>query len=71
MKLEWDDQIPAELLSRWRRWTEELPGLEELIVQRSHLDRPLATHRSIQLHAVASEDGFGAFLYLRIEGPID
>lgn len=69
LKLEWDEPVPVDVLTRWRRWCAELRVLEELTVRRNHLARPPNTYRSIQLHAFAdaSKDGFGAVLYLRLE----
>ena len=69
LKTDWDDPLPLEVLSRWRRWTVALPTLEHLSVRRNHLTKPQSSYRSLQLHAFsdASKDGFGAVVYLRAE----
>lgn len=58
-----------DILARWRKWTEEIPSLEQLSVSRNHLERPPPHYRSIQLHAFAdaSKDGYGAVLYMRLD----
>ena len=69
LKLEWDETVPTDVLTRWHRWTEEIPLLEEVTVRRSHLTQPQSNYRSVQLHAFAdaSKDGYGAVIYIPAE----
>ncbi|XP_028394892.1 uncharacterized protein LOC114519037 [Dendronephthya gigantea] len=69
MKLGWDEEIPEEHLNRWRSWLEELPKLEQLVVDRCFKSQDHGEIKTIQLHhfADASQHGYGAVSYLRIE----
>ena len=68
-KLDWDEQIPEEYLERWRTWLQELPKLEQLSVDRCFKPNDLAEVATTQLHhfADASQNGYGAATYLRVE----
>ena len=68
-KLGWDDEIPEGYLKRWKAWLEDLPKLEQLSVDRCFKPADLGEVSNIQLHhfADASQLGYGAVSYLRIE----
>ena len=67
MKLHWDEVIPDEMLTQWRRWQNELPKLEEFSVYRCFKPLNFGNVVQNQLHhfADASEVGYGAVSYLR------
>ncbi len=67
----WDDELLVDIHRRWRRWTEDLPAIENVNVRRKLLNELVANYISLQLHAFAdaSKDGFGAIVYLRAERP--
>ena len=68
MKLDWDEPIPDNLQLRWQSWLQELPSLEELAIDRCFKDKDKEAV-SAQLHhfADASQEGYGAVTYLRVE----
>jgi len=65
-KVSWDEPLPSEILVSWRQFVSELPVLRNLSIPRF-----VATRRDV--HAVlcgfcdASERGFAAVVYIRIE----
>jgi hypothetical protein len=65
----WDDLIPQENFPIWKQWLNYLSDIENLTV--SHCLKPenFVNLRSAQLHhfSDASEDGYGAASYLRLE----
>ena len=67
--MDWNEQIPEEYLERWRTWLQELPKLEQLSVDRCFKPDDLAEVATTQLHhfADASQNGYGAATYLRVE----
>ena len=68
MKLDWDEPIPEKLQDRWQSWLQDLPRLEELAIDRCFKLNDEEVMSS-QLHhfADASQEGYGAVTYLRIE----
>lgn len=68
VKLEWDDELPNDLLERWKEVWEDLPNLE-----RFRIDRWLGTgpNMKIQIHGFAdsSTTAMGAQLYVRAVHP--
>ena len=65
-KLDWDDPIPQEDLTRWQTWMNELPKLEHFGVERCFKPRDFGEVESCQLHLFsdASEGTYGAAAYL-------
>lgn len=62
----WDEEMPAELLTQWRGWEQELTLLHRLFIPRCYYPahfKPM----EFQLHhfADASEKGYGMCSYLR------
>ena len=68
-KLGWDEPIPEESLKRWHAWLQELPKLEQFVVERCFKPSSLGEVENVQLHhfADASQHGYGAVSYLRVE----
>ena len=67
-KLDWDDPIPQEDLTRWQTWMNELPKLEHFGVERCFKPRDFCEVESCQLHLFpdASEVAYSASAYLRM-----
>ena len=67
-KLDWDDRIPEEDLTRWQTWLSELPKLERFRVDRCFKPRDFGEVASCQLHffSDASQSAYGAVAYLRM-----
>ena len=64
-KLDWDDQLPAELLKQWMDMYLRLSQVNEITVDRLVLAKGQPT--KIQLHGFcdSSEKAYGACLYMR------
>lgn len=64
--IQWDDPLPSEMSQNWSTFIEQLPELENIMIPR-YLG--ITSGRSFQLHGFcdASELGFGACVYLRVE----
>ena len=61
--------IPQENFPSWKQWLDSLSNIENLTVSRCLKPENFGNHRSAQLHhfSDASEDGYGAASYLRLE----
>ena len=68
-KLGWDDEVSAELVSKWLEWCSELPYLKELKIPRSFKMSYQREIESAQLHhfADASMYAYGTCAYLRLQ----
>ena len=71
-KVDWDQPLEENFLARWKSWTSQLSSLSALRIPRCYL--PAGTDASkckLQLHIFsdASEIGYGASAYLRVENP--
>ena len=64
----WDDPIPPAYYVRWRAWSEELPKLQQLCVDRCFQLKDFGDAVSWQLRTFsdASQRGYGAVTYLRV-----
>ncbi|XP_033642413.1 uncharacterized protein LOC117302547 [Asterias rubens] len=69
MKIGWDDPIPDSIKEQWIRWMADLPLLQKISIPRCVKPLNYDTITSAQLHhfADASERGFGAVTYLRLQ----
>ena len=68
MKLDWDEPIPEKFQERWKSWLQDLPKLEELAMDRCFkLDDEEVVSSQLHHFADASQEGYGAVTYLRIE----
>ena len=58
----WDEQISRSDLSKWEDWTNSLPELQEVAVQRCFKPQEFGELQQVQLHhfSDASESGYGA-----------
>ena len=65
----WDDLIPQENFPSWKQWLEYLSNIENLTVSCCLKPENFGNLCSAQLHhfSDASEDGYGAASYLRLE----
>jgi hypothetical protein len=54
LKFDWDDELSQDLLDRWINWTNGLPSLDGLT-----LDRCIGPTRDDVIFGDASEMGFG------------
>ncbi|XP_038058753.1 uncharacterized protein LOC119730035 [Patiria miniata] len=68
-KIGWDDSIPDEIARQWERWLADLPQLKSLSIPRCIKPRGFGTSTTVQLHHFcdASERGYGAVTYLRLQ----
>ncbi|XP_075162768.1 uncharacterized protein LOC142235399 [Haematobia irritans] len=66
----WDEPIKDDQLVKWRKWLQYLPDLETIKIPRCYL-KSLGNYNNtnLQLHTFvdASENGYAAVAYLRIE----
>ena len=65
----WDDLIPQDNFPSWKQWLDYLSNIENLTVSRCLKPENFGNLRSAQLYHFldASEDGYGAISYLRLE----
>lgn len=66
--LQWDDPLPEDVLQRWSAFVEELPSLEKIVIPR-HIDTTNAIKIDLHGFCDASEAGYAACTYLRVESP--
>ena len=64
--LDWDENIPRELMPVWEAWASELSSLSKFPISRRYTDSSSPVVEQ-QLHAFsdASSKGFGGVVYLR------
>ncbi|XP_064650125.1 uncharacterized protein LOC135501515 [Lineus longissimus] len=67
--LDWDQEISGADLQKWQIWIQDLPKLENHVVQRCMKPLDFGDVSSSQLHhfADASEVGYGTASYIRLE----
>jgi len=66
MKVTWDEELPEEMVDEWRQWTQHLPELTARIVPRRHTpDTSLVSHVSLHGFSDASNNAYGAVVYIR------
>ncbi|KAL0199202.1 hypothetical protein M9458_007742, partial [Cirrhinus mrigala] len=65
----WDEPLPADLLSEWQAWEEELPNLQQITLARCYTPACNNTSATIDMHVFcdASEKAYGSVAYLRVE----
>jgi hypothetical protein len=70
MKARWDDPLPASVLQEWERWCAKLPAVESYTIPRvsgGPLGISQARQRELHIFCDASETGYGACAYLRLD----
>ena len=67
--IDWDETLPVEILNEWKKWSEELPCLCDILIPRYYLPTTFKAN-DIQLHGFcdASENAYAAVVYIRGEG---
>jgi transposase InsO family protein len=63
--LGWDDEVPDEYLLRWHNFVSQLPGLQNLTVDRNAIIENATGDRELHVFSDASTLGYGAVVYLR------
>ena len=70
--INWDDVISEELQQKWAEWLNDLPNLSQFQMPRYFGIPAVSAHLELHSFCDASELGFAAVTYLRIEnGPDD
>jgi len=69
LRMDWDESIPLDLLTRWQRYENELQDLRDISIPRRviSLDQPI--HLEMHGFSDASEIAFGACIYMRATSP--
>lgn len=69
-KINWDDQIPPDLVPKWMQWVRVLPDIQNIKIPRCYLNI-FKNYDAIevQLHTFvdASKDGYAAVCYFRLK----
>lgn len=65
----WDEPLPADLLSEWQAWEEELPNLQRITIPRCYTPACNNNSSTLDIHVFcdASEKAYGSVAYLRVE----
>ena len=71
MKVDWDEPVPQVIKEAWLQWRSELQCLATKHIPRCYVPRGFIAE-SVQLHGFcdASENAYGAVIYLRSTDPI-
>ncbi|KAK7886828.1 hypothetical protein WMY93_026449 [Mugilogobius chulae] len=72
-KCGWDSELPPDIQQRWTKWFRDLPKLSEFKVGRCIKPCQFKSPVKAQMHhfSDASENGYGAVSYLRLESGMD
>ncbi|XP_065356348.1 uncharacterized protein LOC135950740 [Calliphora vicina] len=68
-KIDWDEEIPNELMNKWTQWVNILPKIQQIKIPRCYLQSlPNYDGVDVQLHTFvdASKDGYAAVCYFRL-----
>ena len=69
---QWQETLPAEILNEWKSWTSDLDSIKLLKLPRCLMGTVVnPVHRSLHVFTDASENGFGAVVYIRISNGED
>ncbi|XP_018402792.1 PREDICTED: uncharacterized protein LOC108779784 [Cyphomyrmex costatus] len=65
LKIGWDEALPLDSTTKWKRYERELPILRDMTISRRAI--ALSEHINLELHGFsdASERAYGACIYLR------
>ena len=61
---QWDDDKPPEVAPKFFNWSEELPGLSDIVILRAYFQRLVVT-LELHLFGDSSQDMFSAVAFLR------
>ena len=64
--IDWDGVIPTDMLDLWSEWLQQLPLLEEMKIPRCFHARLEDAEYQLHCFTDASEKGYGAVCYLRL-----
>lgn len=68
-KCGWDDAIPSDILTQWKRWLEDIKLLISFRLDRCIRPKDFGApiHRQLHHFADASKDGYGTVSYIRLQ----
>ena len=61
---QWDDDLPLEVVTKFLEWSEELPGLSDIVIPRAYFQGKVET-LELHLFGDSSQDVFSAVAFLR------
>ena len=61
---QWDDDLPPEVVSKFLDWSEELPGLSDIVIPRAYFQGKVET-LELHLFGDSSQDVFSAVAFVR------
>lgn len=67
-KMDWDEELPEHLKSKWELWIKNIPGLADIQIRRCFVPPDFGQVKSYELHhfSDASVSGYGECTYLRV-----
>ncbi|XP_064486068.1 uncharacterized protein LOC135398613 [Ornithodoros turicata] len=66
-ELNWDDDLPTDVLEDWQRWRKELHQAKEIAIPRALKGTEEIHHQTLHVFCDASLLAYGAVVYLRTE----
>jgi hypothetical protein len=66
--LQWNEQLPEDILQQWNAWKTELPKINEISIPRCFMQNGKSHGTSVELHGFgdASPKAYGAVVYVRV-----
>ena len=68
LQLDWDEQLPLDIVVRWEAWCSDIHNLDSLTVPRCYKPKDFGKVKEVQLHhfSDASQIGYGQCSYVRM-----